>query len=82
MGGGQCQDGLPSHLFYANQPLAIGTITRSATRKQHVRNAAVPDAGHPLQNKVCGGDRACLIKTTNIDPPCEWNTERFRAEYC
>jgi len=31
MGGGQCQDGPPSHLLHVNQDFAIGTISQLAT---------------------------------------------------
>ena len=31
MGGGQCQDGPPSHLLHVNQDFAIGTIAQLAT---------------------------------------------------
>ena len=82
MGGGQCEDGPPSHLLHVNQNFAIGTIALLATIKYHVHDAIIPNASNPLQNKVCGCDRACLIETANVNSSRERDAERFRAENC
>ena len=82
MGGGQCQDGPPSHLLNVNQDFAIGTIAKLVTRVKHIYDETIPDASYPLQNKVCGCDGACLIETANVNSPRKRNTEGFRAENC
>lgn len=82
VGDGQRQGSLLSHFLHANQNLAVRTVARLIGMRQYIQNTGVPYAGNPLQNKMSGRDRARLIKTADIDPPCERDPERFRAKDC